>query len=106
MLLPGGLAAIIWAVANFPVTMVSVGLVTFSLVTVCFSSYLRIQLPRTKIHLTISDALVFLSLLIYGGEVAVLLAALETAFTSINFRRQGVTIKSKTIVINVLIASF
>jgi len=106
MLLPGGLAAVGWAIVNFPVPKISVGLIAFSLVTVCFSSYLRIQLPRTKIHLTISDALVFLSLLLYGGEVAVLLAALETAVTSINFRRQGVTIKTKTIVINVLIAAF
>jgi diguanylate cyclase (GGDEF)-like protein len=106
VLVPVGIAAIAWAIVNFPLGKVSIGLAALSLVTVCFSSYLRIQLPRTKIHLTISDALVFLSLLVYGGEVAVLLAVLETAVTSINFRRQGVTIKPKTIVINVLIAAF
>ena len=106
MLLPAGLAAIVWAIVTFPIGKVSIGLVTLSLVTVCFSSYLRIQLPRTKIHLTISDALVFLSLLVYSGQVALLLAVFETTFTSINFRRQGVTIKPKTIVINVLIAAF
>ena len=105
-LLPVGIAAIAWAVVTFPVGKVSVGLIALSVVTVCFSSYLRIQLPRTKIHLTISDSLVFLSLLVYGGEVAVLLAVLETTFTSVNFRRQGVTIKAKTIVINVLVAAF
>jgi diguanylate cyclase (GGDEF)-like protein len=106
LLLPVGLAAIVWALVNFPFEQISIGLASLSVVTVCFSSYLRIQLPRTKIHLTISDALVFLSLLVYGGQVAVLLTVLETAFTSINFRRQGVTIKPKTILINVLIGAF
>jgi diguanylate cyclase (GGDEF)-like protein len=106
LLLPVGLAAIAWALINFPLNEIGLGLVALSLVTVCFSSYLRIQLPRIKIHLTISDALIFLSLLVYGGEAAVLLAVLETTFTSINFRRQGVTIKPKTVVINVLIAAF
>lgn len=80
-------------------------LIVLSIVTIFFSSYLRIQLPRTKIHLTISDALIFLSLLTYGGQIAVLLAILETTFTSLNFRRQGVVISLKTVVINVLIAA-
>jgi diguanylate cyclase (GGDEF)-like protein len=106
LLLPVGLGATAWAVVNFPVEKISLAMIALSLITVCFSSYLRIQLPRTTIHLTISDSLVFLSLLVYGGEVAVLLAVMETAFTSINFRRQGVNIKPKTVVINVLIAAF
>lgn len=104
-LLPVGAAVFLWSAYNFPVEKLSAGLIALSIVTVFFSSYLRIQLPRTKIHLTISDALVLLSLIIYGGEVAVLLAAFESLFTSLNFRRQGVTIKLKTIFINVAVAA-
>ncbi len=69
---PLGLGALIWAFYRFPVDKINAGLIALSIVTVFFSSYLRIQLPRTKIHLTVSDALIILSLLIYGGEVAVL----------------------------------
>ncbi|MBC7900135.1 MAG: diguanylate cyclase, partial [Saprospiraceae bacterium] len=105
LLLPMGLAAVAWALYGFPVEKVNGALILLSIITIFFSSYLRIQLPRTKIHLTVSDALIFLSLLIFGGEVAVLLAVLETAFTSLNFRRQGVTIKFKTVVINIMIAA-
>ncbi|HEY8559825.1 MAG TPA: bifunctional diguanylate cyclase/phosphodiesterase [Pyrinomonadaceae bacterium] len=104
-ILPVGLVVVLWAGIVFPFDKLNVGLITLSVVTVFFSSYLRIQLPRTKIHLTISDALVILSLLIYGGSVAVLLAALESFYTSLNFRRQGISIKTKTIFLNVAVAA-
>ena len=105
VLVPIGFTVLIWSIYWFPLEKISAGLIALSAVTVFFSSYLRIQLPRTKIHLTISDALVMLSLLIYGGEVAVLLAALESCYTSFHFRRQGVTIKVKTIFLNIGIAA-
>lgn len=105
LLLPIGTAAVIWAVYGFPVESIGLGLITLSVVTIFFSSYFRIQLPRTKIHLTTSDAMIILSMLLYGGQVAVILVVLETAFTSINFRRQGVSIRLRTIFLNVLIAA-
>jgi len=104
-IVPVGISVLLWAIYSFPVEKINAGLIALSVVTVFFSSYLRIQLPRTKIHLTISDALIILSLLIYGGSVAVLLAALESAYTSLNFRRQGISIKTKTIFLNVAVAA-
>ncbi|HMJ09039.1 MAG TPA: hypothetical protein VK468_08540, partial [Pyrinomonadaceae bacterium] len=105
VLLPVGLVAVGWAAFNLPVVNLSWGLATLSFITVFFSSYLRIQLPRTKIHLTISDALIFLSMLLYGGPVAILLAVLETSYTSFAFRHQGVRIRLKTACVNVLITA-
>ncbi|MBS1794769.1 MAG: EAL domain-containing protein [Acidobacteria bacterium] len=102
---PLGLGALIWAFYRFPIDKINAGLIALSIVTVFFSSYLRIQLPRTKIHLTVSDALIILSLLIYGGEVAVLLAAFESCFTSLNFRRQGISIKTRTVLLNIAVAA-
>jgi diguanylate cyclase (GGDEF)-like protein len=104
-LLVAGLAALFWAIWRFPTDRVDSLLVFLSVVTICFSSYLRIQLPRTKIHLTVSDSLIFLAFLLYGGEVAVILSVLETSFTSANFKRQGVAIKLKTVGINILIGA-
>ncbi len=105
ILLPVGAAACLWAAFNFPFGKVDATLIVLSAITIFFSSYLRIQLPRTKIHLTMSDALVFLSLLAYGGEIAVLLAMSEALFTSLNLRREGISIKYKTMAANVAIAS-
>src|ERR1700755_267156 len=96
LLLPPGLWALIWAAYRFPLERADIGLGALSIIMVFFSSYLRIQLPRTKIHLTISDALIIVTLLLYGGEISVLLAALESGSTSINLRRQGVFIQTKT----------
>ena len=104
-LMPFALFAIGWAFYTFPFGTVDLRLAVLSVITIFSSSYLRIQLPRTKIHLTISDALVFLSLLVYGGEVAVLLATLESTIASLNFRRQGGRIRYRTMLVNVLIAT-
>jgi len=100
-----GVFVLLWTGYNFPVEKINTGMIALSVVTVFFSSFLRIQLPRTKIHLTISDALVFLSMLIYGTETAIILAALESLFTSLNFKNKGITIKPKTIALNIVIAS-
>lgn len=105
VLAPLGIAATALSVYSFPVEKVTVGMIALGVVTIFFSSYLRIQLPRTKIHLTISDALVFLAMLVYGGEVAVVLAVLETSFTSFRFRHQRVHIRFETALINIFIAA-
>jgi diguanylate cyclase (GGDEF) domain len=104
-MLPFGLGSVVWAVIGFPYEAVGFGMVALALVTIFLSSSLRIQLPRHNVHLTIADALIISALFTFGGEVAVLLAAAETAFTSFMFRRAGVSIKTRTIVMNILIAT-
>jgi diguanylate cyclase (GGDEF)-like protein len=104
ILTPVVIGALGWAVYNFPTDRLEWRLAGLSIITVFFSSFLRIQLPRTKIHVTTSDAAIILVFLWYGGEIAIILAFLETAFTSLSFRRQGGTIRYKTISINILIA--
>ena len=103
-LLPFSTAAVIWALSGITADQIDVGVLTVAALTVFCSVYLRIQLPRVKIHLTISDGLVILAMLLYGGQIALILAVIEMAAGSLNLRRQGVTIKAKTILINVLIA--
>jgi len=90
-----------WAILNFPVNRISWHLLILGVVTVFFSSALRIQLPRINIHVTISDAAIILSFLWYGGETSILLAILESAFTSLSFKWRGGRIKNKTIVTNI-----
>jgi diguanylate cyclase (GGDEF)-like protein len=100
-----GALALGLSVDRFPVERIDLGMAVFALFTVFFSSYLQIQLPRTKLYFTISDTLIFIALLNYGGEVAVLLAAFESIFTSLNFKRKGIKIKTKTVFLNGAIAS-
>lgn len=102
LLLPVAVGVLGWSVYNFPRERIDWRLCVLTIITVFFSSFLRIQLPRTKIHVTTSDAAIILSLLWYGGETAIILAFLETAFTSFSYRRGGGTIGYKTISINIL----
>ena len=104
VLLPVAVGALGWAVYNFPSHRMDWRLAGLTIITVFFSSFLRIQLPRTKIHVTTSDAAIILSFLWYGGEIAIILSFLETAFTSFSYRRGGGTIRYKTISVNILIA--
>jgi len=105
LLTPLGFVAVVWALYNFPADRIDLRLGILTVVTVFFSSLLRIQLPRINIHVTISDAAIILSFLLYGGEVAILLSILESAFNSLSLRHRGVTIRNKTIVVNMLVAS-
>ena len=105
ILTPFAIGVFVWAIAGLPVQRLDAGLLTLTALTVFCSYYLRIQLPRVNIHLTISDGLIILSMIIYGGEVAVLLSALEMGLGSLSLRRRGVPIRNKTILVNVYFAA-
>ncbi|HSK71724.1 MAG TPA: EAL domain-containing protein, partial [Pyrinomonadaceae bacterium] len=72
--------------------------------TIFLSSALQLQLPRTKIHLSVAEAAIFFSILIYGVEIAVILAAIESSYASFAIRRRGLKIKTQTMFINVAFA--
>lgn len=102
--MPLGVLALLFSIYKFPLNRIDPTLIALSVVTIFFSYYLKIQLPRTKIHLTVSETLIFFSLLAYGGEVAVLLAAFESLYTSLVMRREGLPLGTKTLFINVAVA--
>ncbi len=98
------LAILAWSVFNIDPARIDSGFWTLAVVTVFCSCYLRIQLPRAKIHLTLSDGLIILCILIYGGEMAVLLATVETILATISLRRNGVALSFRTGLANVYFA--
>ena len=105
LIAPVAIVGALWSVYNFPVERAGWHLLVLGVVTVFFSSALRIQLPRVNIHVTISDAAIILSFLMYGGEISILLAIFESAFTSLSFKWRGGRIRNKTIVTNIANAS-
>lgn len=105
VLTPFAIAVIVWAFVGIPVSRVDAGVITLAGLMVFCSCFLRIQLPRFNLYLTISDALIIIAMLFYGGEVAVAMAVIETTAASLNLLRQGVTLKAKTIFLNVMIAA-
>jgi len=105
VLSPLVIGAVVWAIAGLSPGRIGAGVIILAILTVLSSCFLRIQLPRIDTHFTISDALLILSILLYGGEVTLLIAVVETALASISIRRQGSKLKTKAIFMNVMIAA-
>ncbi len=105
VLTPFAIAVVVWASLGITPDKINAGVITLALLTVFCSCYLRIQLPRVNIHLTISDGLIILSMLLYGWEIATLLAVIETFAASLNMIRKGVALKRMTILINTYFAA-
>lgn len=61
-------------------------------VTLLISSRIIIPIPRFSAHISVSDTFVFLILLLYGTEAAVLVAGAEAFLSSRRFSKKGVTI--------------
>ena len=105
VLTPIAVAAVIWALRGISIDQIDSGVLTLTALTVFCSCYLRIQLPRVNMHVTISDGLIILAIVQYGGEIALLIAVVETTLASINILRQGVEIKPRTILLNIYFAA-
>ncbi len=60
--------------------------------TIGIGSRVTIQIPRFKSHIAVSDTFIFLALLLYGGEIAIVLAAVEAIFSSWRFCNKKITV--------------
>src|SRR5437870_2176924 len=56
--------------------------------TLIIASRVTIKIPRVKGEITVADTLIFLTILIYGGEAAILLAAAEGFFSSLRLSKK------------------
>lgn len=52
-------------------------------ITVFLSSRIIIKIPQFNSHISVSDTFIFLTLLLYGGEAAIMMAATEALFSSL-----------------------
>src|SRR5687767_3913513 len=93
--------SVVWALQGLNPADVDAGMLTLGALTLFCSCFLRIQLPRLKIHLTISDGLIILSMLLYGPHITLFLAMVDTVAASLAMRRNAVPVKTRTLVINV-----
>lgn len=100
-----GALVFLYSLLFFPAHKVDVQLITIAFGALFLGQYCHVQLPRTKIHLSISDALIIAALVLYGIEVATLLAVLEATITSIRIKLKGGNFSLQTIGLNGATAS-
>ena len=91
MLLFGGVCLII-AISQLPYELFDYKLAILTVFTIGFGSRITVQIPALKSHISVSDTFIFLALLLYGGEVAVVLAAVEAVFSSWRFCNKKITV--------------
>ena len=78
----GGLV-VVFSASHLTRQQLDVRFLVLALATVLIGSRLSIQIPRVKAHISVSDTFVFLSLLLFGGEAAILLATTEALCSSL-----------------------
>jgi signal transduction histidine kinase/CheY-like chemotaxis protein len=95
-----GVAAVVYSARHVPVDKLDARLIALIVLTIAISSRLTIRIPRISGHISVSDTFFFLTILIYGGEVAVLLAAVEALCSSLRFSNKSIQIRPLTIAFN------
>ncbi|MBD0326301.1 MAG: hypothetical protein ICV68_07715, partial [Pyrinomonadaceae bacterium] len=75
-----------------PVAQLGLGFFILALFTIAVASRITIQIPRVSGHISVSDTFIFLTILLFGCEAAVLLAAVEGFCSSLRFSKKWLTI--------------
>ena len=86
-----GTGALLFSAGTLPVARLDLHFLLMG-VLVCISSHVAVRIPRVSGRITVSDTLIFLTLLLYGGAAAVILSALEGVYASLRISRKPVTI--------------
>ena len=100
LIIAAGAAAIIYSAVRLPVARLDIRFLALAILTLAIASRLTVRIPRISGHISVSDTFFFLTMLVYGGEAAVLLAAVETLCLSLRFGKKQIHIKPLTIAFN------
>jgi diguanylate cyclase (GGDEF)-like protein/PAS domain S-box-containing protein len=86
-----GTAALLFTLREFPVSQLDVRFLVMALATVIIGPRLSIQIPRVRAHISVSDTFIFLTVLLFGGEAAIILATVEAICSSVRISKQTST---------------
>jgi signal transduction histidine kinase len=86
-----GAGTLIFSLFRFNLGVIDLRFVLLTAITVGIGSRITISIPRFKSEISISDTFILLTMLLYGGEPAILLATVEAALSSARFSKRRVT---------------
>ena len=87
----GGLC-VVYSIATFPTQKLDLNLLILVALTLGLGTRITLPIPRFKSHISVSDTLIFLTLILYGGEAAIILAATEAFISARRFCNQRITV--------------
>lgn len=91
LVIAAGALACLYSLLNFPRSNLDLQFLLISAITILIGSRVGIEFSTLKVQITVSDTFIFLSMLLYGGEAAVLLASAEALFSSMRFSKLWMT---------------
>jgi diguanylate cyclase (GGDEF)-like protein/PAS domain S-box-containing protein len=91
-----GLGTVILSAREAPQAVIGLPFLLLSLLTVTVSSRINIKIPRFQSSVSIADVFIFLAMLLFGREAAVLLGATETLISSLRITKKPLTIAFNT----------
>ena len=100
IVLIGGISSLLVSAVYLPSATLDWQLLVLSIITIFFSARLQFQLPKTKLHFSVADVLILFTVLKYSLAVSIYLALFESLFISYHFKRKGINIKTRTIILN------
>ncbi len=96
-----GAAVCLFSLLHLSTDRLDLRFLLLALVTITLSSRIFVQIPLITSKISISDTFIFLTVLLYDGEAAILLGAVEALFTSLRFSK-----KPRTILFNSAVTAF
>ena len=86
-----GLCAFLLALRDLPYANIDLRFLLLATMTLTIGSRVSIQIPRVCGHISVSDTFIFLTILLFGGDAGIVLAALDGLLTSLRITRKTAT---------------
>ena len=96
-----GVSSCLYTISRIDFSELGLRFVALALLTLAFGSRVFVKIPRVSSQISVADTFMFLSLLLFNGDAAVLLAGADALSTSVR-----VTCKKLTIAFNVCVYFF
>jgi signal transduction histidine kinase/CheY-like chemotaxis protein len=87
-----GLCVIVFSLGALPLSHIDLRFILLALMTLTVGTRISIKIPRVSGHISVSDTFIFLTIFLFGGEAAVLLAALDGLITSLRIGQKTTTL--------------
>src|SRR5215510_11757102 len=87
-----GVAAVLYAAVTLPKGIIDGYFLLLTLVTAVIGSRIAIRIPQINVNITVEDTFVFIALLHYGGEAAVMVGAFAGVCSALRISRKVRTV--------------
>jgi diguanylate cyclase (GGDEF)-like protein len=85
-----GIASWLFSAYRLSLGVIDLRFLLLAVITVCVGSRLSVRIPRVRSEITVSETFIFLTMLLFDGEAAVLLSLVEGFCTSLRFNKKRI----------------